>query len=112
MNAARGIDAEVAFPLFSAGHCKSDKETDFNDLALIEGLGSVRDCIEAAEAVEAVQARAEDPANAAIEAAIERLAALSDIDYELVRKDEAKKLGFRPTFLDKVVKKTKAANAE
>ncbi len=111
MNAARAIGAEVAFPLFSAGHCRSDKETDFNDLALIDGLGAVRVCIEAAEAVETIQARAEEPANAAIEAAIERLAALSDIDYELVRKDEANKLGFRPTFLDKVVKNTKAVNA-
>ena len=71
----------------------------------------MRACIEAAEAVETIQARAEEPANAAIEAAIERLAALSDNDYELVREDEAKKLGFHPTFLDKVVKKTKAANA-
>ena len=71
----------------------------------------MRNCIEAAEAVETIQARAEEPANAAIEAAIERLAALSDNDYELVREDEAEKLGFRPTFLDKVVKKTKAANA-
>ena len=78
---------------------------------LSKGWAAVRDCIEAAEAVETIQARAEEPANAAIEAAIERLAALSDNDYELVRKDEAKKLGFRPTFLDKVVKKTKAANA-
>ncbi len=111
INAAGAIGAEVAFPEFSAHHCRSDKETDFNDLALIEGLGAVRDCIEAAEAVETIQARTEEPANAAIEAAIERLAALSDTDYELARKDEANKLGFRPTFLDKVVKKTKAANA-
>jgi putative DNA primase/helicase len=39
MNAARAIRAEVAFPLVSAGHCRSDKETDFNDLALIDGRG-------------------------------------------------------------------------
>ena len=78
---------------------------------LSKGVGAVRACIEAAEAVETIKARAEEPANAAIEAAIERLAALSDNDYELVREDEAEKLGFRPTFLDKVVQKTKAANA-
>ncbi len=87
------------------------EETHFNDLALVEGLGSVRACVEAAEAVETIEARAEEPANAAIEAAIERLAALSDADYDLVREGEAKRLGFRPTFLDKVVKKTRAANA-
>ena len=111
MNAARAIGAEVAFPVFSAGHCRHDEEISFNDLALVEGVGSVRTCVEAAETVETIKARAEEPANAAIEAAIERLAALSDNDYETVRKGEAKKLGFRPTFLDKVVKKTKAANA-
>ena len=111
MNAARAIGAEVAFPLFSPGHYRTDTETNFNDLVLVEGLGCVRACIEAAEAVETIKARAEEPANAAIEAAIERLAALSDNDYELVREDEAKKLGIRLTFLDKVVQKTKAANA-
>ncbi len=39
------------------------------------------------------------------------MAALSDIDYELVRQDQAKQLGFRLTFLDKIVMKTRAANA-
>ena len=111
MNAARAIGAEVAFPVFSPGHCRHDEEISFNDLALIEGVGAVRACIEAAETVETIEARAEEPANATIEAAIERLAALSDNDYELVREDEAKKLGIRLTFLDKVVQKTKAANA-
>jgi putative DNA primase/helicase len=111
MNAARAIGAEVAFPVFSPGYCRSDSETNFNDLALAEGLGSVRACVEAAEAVETIKARAEEPANAAIEAAVERLAALSDADYEFVREDEAKKLGFSLTFLDKVVRQTKAANA-
>ena len=111
MNAARAIGGEVAFPVFSPGHCRHDEEISFNDLALVEGVGSVRTCVEAAETVETIKARAEEPANAAIEAEIERLAALSDNDYELVREDEAEKLGFRPTFLDKVVQKTKAANA-
>ena len=71
----------------------------------------MRACVEAAEAVETIETRAEEPANAAIEAAIERLAALSDADYDLVREDEAKRLGFSPTFLDKIVGQTKAANA-
>jgi putative DNA primase/helicase len=39
------------------------------------------------------------------------LAALSDADYEFVREDEANKLGFSLTFLDKFVRQTKAANA-
>jgi hypothetical protein len=82
-----------------------------DDLAFAEGPGSVRACVEAAEAVETIKARAEEPANAAIEAAVERLAALSDADYELVRENEAERLGFRPKFLDKIVRQTKAANA-
>jgi putative DNA primase/helicase len=111
LKAARATRAEVAFPVFSPGYCRSDSESNFNDLALAEGPGSVRACIEAAEAVETIETRAQEPANAAIEAAVERLAALSDADYEFVREDEAKKLGFSLTFLDKVVRQTKAANA-
>jgi putative DNA primase/helicase len=111
INAARSIGAEVAFPVFSPGYYRSDRETTFNDLAFAEGLGSVRACVEAAEAVDTNKARAQEPANAAIEAAVERLAALSDADYEVVREDEAKKLGFSLTFLDKVVRQTRAANA-
>jgi phage/plasmid primase-like uncharacterized protein len=76
INAARATGAEVASPVFSPGYCRSDSETNSDDLALAEGLGSVRACVETAEAVETIKARAEEPANAAIEAAIERLAAL------------------------------------
>jgi putative DNA primase/helicase len=41
------------------------------------------------------------------EAAVERLARLSVLDYERVRKAEAKRLGIRPTVLDKLVAATR-----
>jgi putative DNA primase/helicase len=107
MRAARAIGAEVAFPIFPPAHHREDGETDFNDLAAVAGLGEVRRCIEAAELVEKIKARA-DENDAPVQAEIERLAALSDIDYELARKDAAKRLKVRPTFPDKMVNKAKS----
>jgi hypothetical protein len=40
---------------------------------------------------------------------IERLAALEPIDYEVVRRAEAKRLGMRPGILDQEVAKTRRA---
>ncbi len=111
--AARAIGAEVAFPTFAPGRYRDDKQKDFNDLHQSEGLGSVRACIERAETLEKIEAKAKaaDEANAWIEAAIEKLAALPEPDYQLVRKAEAKHLGFSVTFLDKLVLKLRKASA-
>ena len=112
--AAKAIGAEIAFPVFSPGHHRKDNETDFNDLHAAEGLGAVRACIEAAEAVEKREEREARPINAdlveKIEAAILSLAALSEVAYETVRKDEAKALKIDVRFLDKKVKEARKAS--
>ena len=69
----------------------------------------MRACIEAAEPADKRQEREARPVNAdlveKIEAAILRLAALSETAYQTVRKDEAKDLKIDVRFLDKRVKR-------
>lgn len=46
INAARAVGGLIAFPAFSGS--RDDKDTDFNDMARLEGLEAVRKAIEAA----------------------------------------------------------------
>ena len=115
MKAARAIGAELAFPVFSPSHHREAKETDFNDLHQVEGLGAVRAGIEAAEPAQKKAEREARPVNAdlveKIEAAILALAALSETAYETVRKEEAKQLEVDARFLDRKVKEARKAAA-
>ena len=91
LKAAKAIGARLAFPKFDPGRHRLDEWTDFNDLHAAEGIGRVRELIDAAEHVGDPGTEQSEPASP-LEAAFERLAALSDYDYALVREAEAKKL--------------------
>lgn len=105
VNAVNGL---LAVPIFPDN--RQAKDTDFNDLARLAGLEAVKDCIEAAATPtpspvieNPSQAESDSTANL-FDAAIDRLAALPPLAYDLVRKAEAKTLGVRPGTLDVAVK--------
>jgi putative DNA primase/helicase len=115
--AARMVNGLLAIPTFPDNRELND--TDFNDLTRLSGLETVRACIEGASIVtpspytetpaEANQGNDENPLNAAVQ----RLAALSSLQYDQVRKTEAKALGVRPATLDAAVKAArKGADAD
>ena len=97
--------------------------TDFNDLAILRGLPAVRTAIETAivsmaqpnpaaprsepDQEKGRPAGQETATGQSINETIMRLATLSPIAYDLVRKDEAKALGIRPTTLDQAVKESR-----
>ncbi len=86
--------------------------TDFNDLHQSAGLATVRAAIEAA--VAPADLSQTEPISEADEHAIARLATLSPIEYDRIRKDEAKRLNIREITLDKEVsaKRQEAKNDE
>lgn len=67
--------------------------TDFNDLHQSAGLATVHAAIEAA--VAPADLSQTEPISETDEQAIARLAALSPIEYDRIRKDEAKRLNIR-----------------
>jgi putative DNA primase/helicase len=75
-----------------------NKLTDFNDL---RDPNLIAECI--AHAQPAVHPMEEDPINKAVQ----RLATLGPVDYDRVRKDEAKKLDLRLATLDSLVDKAR-----
>jgi putative DNA primase/helicase len=104
--AARAVDGLLATPAFP--DTRTPKDTDFNDMARLSGPEAVKACIE--EAVVPTPA-GENPSPADMEspdnpldAAIQRLSKLSPLQYDQVRKIEAKALGVRPGTLDVAVK--------
>jgi phage/plasmid primase-like uncharacterized protein len=107
--AARAADAELTFPVFAPGYARSDDESTFHNLYEAEGIGRVRELVEAAKSLDIIDAQGghETPKNQAFveqfKAAVARLAALSEIHFELVKKDEAKRLGIAPSFLKQCV---------
>ena len=114
IQAAKAIGAEAVFPVFSPSHHREDNEKDFNDLAKVEGLGAVRACIEAAQTVKEQQEREQEHEAynekiEKIEAAVLRLAALSEVVYLTRRTDEAKALAINVTDLDRAVNKARRA---
>ena len=105
----------MAFPTWPPGRQRLDEWTDFNDLVRSVGFAEVRECIERAKTPDKREEREARPANAdlvdKIEAAIARLAALSETAYETVRKDEATDLKVEVSYLDLRVKEARKANA-
>lgn len=118
--AAVAVGARLAVPDF--GQERPEGATDFNDLAVSMGLDKVRACIEAAQSVEVdppshddvddgqadggEQAKAEDDADA-----IARLCRLSAMDYDRIRRTEARRLGVQVSTLDKLVREARAQHA-
>jgi putative DNA primase/helicase len=117
--AALKIGGKVVFPVMPEGATG----TDFNDLHQAAGLGEVARQLataalpvpaETVSVVEPIQGQgpnAETQPQATTEnhlnpirAAVERLARLSPLEYDRVRKDEATALGVRPGTLDAEVK--------
>ncbi len=101
--ASKAIGAYIAIPQFKD---TSNKPTDFNDLHYSEGLAVVKQQIESALNTEP------EEISETKEGAIQRLSKLSPMKYESVRKEEAKKLDFRPNILDKLVKEAQPKDEE
>ncbi len=102
--AADSIGALLAVPNF--GPERPEGATDFNDLHIACGGDAVVACIEAARNGKAEAVTENSPAAPAEtdEQAIERLAALSPMQYDRVRKAEAKRMGVQIGTLDRTVK--------
>jgi putative DNA primase/helicase len=105
--AALAVNGLLAIPTFPDN--RGPKDSDFNDLSQIAGIDAVNVCIEAAamsspaSAIEnSSQAESASTTNP-LDAAIQRLAVLSPIQYDQVRKAEAKAIGIRATTLDAAV---------
>jgi len=101
--AAHAVNGVLAIPVFPDN--RGPKDTDFNDLARLSGLETVKGCIEAAdmppsEAVTVCKVNTLDEA-------VQRLAALSPMEYDRIRKREAKALGIRIGTLDAEVKEAR-----
>jgi putative DNA primase/helicase len=110
--AAQAVGGVVAFPDF--GLDRQDNQTDFNDMHLARGADAVRACIDAAVATmveqperlpqAVIQQEDDAPTEAeSDEQVIERLAGLKPMQYDRVRKEEAKRLGVQVSTLDRMV---------
>ena len=98
--AARAVNGLLAVPVFPDN--RGAKDSDFNDLGRLSGLEVVKSCIEAA-AMLTTEAETVTKGNP-LDEAVQRLAALSPLEYDRIRKAEAKELGVRPATLDAAVK--------
>ncbi|OPY13317.1 MAG: DNA primase TraC [Syntrophus sp. PtaB.Bin001] len=93
--AALAVDGLLAVPEFP--DTRGEKDTDSNDLARLAGREAVLACVNAAES-------SPGEANNSLKNAIRRLAELSPLEYDLVRKEEAQAMGVRASVLDAAVK--------
>jgi len=98
--AALAVNGKVVIPEFKDN---SNGATDFNDLAALEGLERVKELINSAQTIKEPGATQTD-SHPTIQK-VSELALLSNIEYEKVRKAEAKALGIRESILDKEVSK-------
>lgn len=107
--AALATGARLAIPTFPG-----DDGKDVCDLAAISGAAAVLACLEAAAMVDPLSLPSPDTGTTTetatessidpLTAAVYRLAKLSPLEYDKVRKEEAKALGVRPGTLDTVIK--------
>jgi putative DNA primase/helicase len=102
IEAARAVNGLVAVPKFSPKRGETDK--DFNDLARLEGPEAVKACIEAATTPAPEDPSPSDPS---LNEVIRRLSRLSPLQYDQVRRKEAKELGVRPSTLDAVIREAR-----
>ena len=104
--AAMDVSGLLAVPCFS--DTREPKDTDFNDLARLAGREAVAGCIEAAAVPPdqiplSTDSESENP-DYPLDAVIQRLSKLSPLQYDQVRKQEAKALGVCPVTLDAVIR--------
>ena len=107
--AAMATGARLAIPIFPG-----DEGTDICDLARISGDEAVKACLAGAVLVEPIRAYAPTPATDAdknttgepdhLTEAVIRLAKLTPLQYDKVRKGEATAMGVRPSTLDAAVR--------
>lgn len=104
VEAAKAVGGYVAIPAFPG--TRGLKDTDFNDLAKIAGLEAVKACIDCSVIHVEEPGEESSPGNQdnQLETEIQRLAALSPLEFDQVRKEKAKALGVRAGTLDAVVK--------
>ena len=102
--AAEAANAKLAVPSFKD---TASKPTDFNDLARLEGLETVRHQLERFGDADSSEAESGQLANR-----IAELAALPTLEYERERQKVAKELDVRVTVLDAEVEKTRAPDRE
>jgi putative DNA primase/helicase len=102
--AALSVSGLLAVPCFP--DTRNDNDTDFNDMARLAGPEAVMTCIEAATipSEENPSPSATESTDYPLDAVIQRLSQLSPLQYDQVRKQEAKALGVRPITLDAAVK--------
>ena len=104
-DAARTVKAKLAIPTWPENQ-RGEKDTDFNDLALSQGQPHVKTYIgRAAPPVEG-KMPTEDR-----QTVLNRLSELDQIEYDQIRKTEAKKLGIRATTLDNEMAKLSGQKA-
>ena len=118
VEAARAVGGLLAVPDFGAD--RQPEEKDFNDLVQLRGADAVRQAIAGAAAPAMPEPQPEAESLPAGEAAgeglpdpcapketdaetIKRLAAMSPLEYDRIRKHAAKKLLVRPATLDRMV---------
>ena len=104
-DAARSVKAKLAIPTWPENQ-RGEKDTDFNDLALSQGQAHVKTCIGRAAPPAEEEMPAEDR-----QAVLNRLSELDQIEYDQIRKTEAKKLGIRATTLDNEMAKLRGQKA-
>lgn len=103
--AAQAVNGFLAIPVFPDN--RESNDTDFNDLARRAGLEDVRNCIEAATKASIMPAGDNDNRTNSHDHVIQKLAALPLLEYDQVRKAEAKMMGVRTTTLDFYVKQAR-----
>jgi len=112
--AARTVNGLLAIPVFPDN--RGPEDTDFNDLARLAGPEVVRACIERATIVtplpctETPEEADKENDTTRLDSAVRRLAALSPLEYDRVRKAEATALGVRQPTLDAEVKAARKGN--
>jgi putative DNA primase/helicase len=108
--AAKTITARLAVPQFDD---LTNDPTDFNDLAIAQGLDAVKQQIGSARVPgEIGDENAPQPGGKTDEETLQRLAAVSRIEYDRIRLEEADKLGVRVTTLDAEVERKRAKPSE
>ena len=131
--AARAVSGLLVSPVFGAN--RTDKATDFNDMATLAGLDAVKQAIDSAKPVvretEAVgcdlspsiaagdamplpenAAQADAPPAQSDDEIIQWLASLKPLEYDRVRKEQATALKVRPGTLDGMVKAARSDESE
>ena len=104
-DAARSVKAKLAIPTWPENQ-RGEKDTDFNYLGLRHGPAHITTCIGRAARPSEEKMPKEDR-----QTLLKRLSELDQIEYDQIRKTEAKKLGIRASTLDAEMTKLRGQKA-